>query len=108
MENTLQQQSAQISCEHMTELAIKQRDFNHFNYITSMKIGETTNPIQYNMLDIEHRILKGYTMDKKNCVYKRTEYNSGEWEKQFQKNNNIDPREIFNLQTKQKSKVYHA
>ncbi len=107
MENTLQQQSAQISCEHMTELAIKQRDFNHFNYITSMTSKET-NPIQYNMLDTEHRILKGYVIDKKNCIYKRPQYNSGEWEKQFQKNNYIDPREIFNLQTKQKSKVYHA
>jgi len=102
---SLQQQSAQISCEHMSELAIKERDLNHFNYITQMRT-KITEPVNDRMLNSEHKIIKGYVIDKKNCVFKRPEYNSGDWEKQFN-TLLLDKNNIFNIQTKNKS-TYHA
>lgn len=98
---SLQQQSAEISCKHMSELAIKERDLNHFKYITQMR-SKITEPVNDRMLNSEHKIIKGYVIDKKNCIYKRPEYNSGDWEKQFN-TLLLDRNNIFNIQTKNKS-----
>ena len=102
MDTSLIQQSARISCEHMSALAQKERDFNHFNFVTRMTNTESTVPVSYELSGAEHRILKGYIIDKKNCVYKRPQYNSGEWEKQFE-SPILSDREIFNIQSKKKS-----
>lgn len=97
---TLKQQSAELACAHMKELAIKQRDQNHNNFISQINNITTTYPILTNMLNKEHNILKGYYIDKKNCVYKRPEYNRGEWENQFQTLGLSN--ELFNVQTKKR------
>lgn len=49
--------------------------------------------------DKEYDVLRGISIDKKNCLYKKETYNNGEWMNQF---DNIVSDIKFNINTKSK------
>ena len=94
---SLQEQSCRLSYNHMTALAIKERDYNFYKYYQNI----TTPTIQQRNCEVpdeELALWKGIKSDKKACIVKNPEYNSGEWEKQFQLI--LDPSIKFNFQSK--------
>lgn len=76
---TLLNESKKISLEHMTSLATQYRDFNRYQFVNKFHILSPTIPGS----DEEQMILRGENITNKNCYYKKPEYPSGEWEKQF-------------------------
>jgi len=92
--------SSRISCNNMSYLS----------YNEAKKNGEIMDNIfRCNMVDSyadgfrdqESSLIKGSLIGKKSCIYKRPEYNMGDWENQFMsfdKNNNL-----FNNNTKAKT-----
>ena len=101
MDYDLQKESCKLSLQHMTKLAIKERDYNHYNFVTTI-----TTPVSYTCPDTvkELDVLRGVTMTNKNCYYKRPEYNKGKWENQFQKDLPYEKDVMFNVQTKRITK----
>ncbi|WP_396189580.1 hypothetical protein [Flavobacterium sp.] len=80
--------SAKVSCTNMSMLAdreIKQNNLifcNHFNYEHCQKYHDWNN----NVSDIklyEHKLLRGFSINKKSCIYKRPDYGEGDWSKYF-------------------------
>ena len=53
--------------------------------------------------DKESSLIKGSLIDKKNCIYKRPEYNMGDWSDQFTSFKYADERNLFNNNTKAKT-----
>jgi hypothetical protein len=57
----------------------------------------------------ESELLKGFSINKKSCIYKRPEYNNGIWKEQYQTSdifkNNVNSYKLFDYQTKNKTKV---
>jgi len=87
----LREKSAKISCDSMTYLAKKEiYHYNsRFNYITSPKICNDD--------ELNYGYLPSITINKKSCIYKKTEYHIGNWTNQFY----VDDIKIkFNEQTK--------
>ena len=97
MDFSLQRESCRISQEHMTQLAIKERDYNHYNFATAIT---TPSPLIVPDADKEHNVLRGLLITNKNCYFKRPEYNRGEWEGQFHISYPFDKESMFNVQTK--------
>ena len=96
---SLAEQSSIISCEHMKQLAIKERDNNYYQFhknITNCNIieHEKTNSIN------EFKIQIGLQTNKNNCIIKTPDYNNGEWEKQFQKILPESFGNVFNIKSK--------
>jgi hypothetical protein len=95
--------SADISCTTMSYLS----------YNEAKKQGEIMNKIfrsnEYDSYtdgfrDKETSLIKGSMIDKKNCIYKRPEYNMGDWGDQFSSFGSfMDERKLFNNNTKAKT-----
>lgn len=93
--------SAEISCTTM----------NYLSYNEAKKQSEVNDKIfrsnEYDSYtdgfrDKETTLIKGSMIDKKNCIYKRPEYNMGDWGDQFTTFNYADDRSLFNNNTKAK------
>lgn len=93
-------ESCKISTDHMTRLAIQNRDFNHQEFVGHMTIPQyIAPPTEDQEIKKEFEILQGLSITNKNCYWKKPEYNAGPWEKQF----TPYVGEIqFNVQTKRK------
>lgn len=100
--------TAKVSCNNMSVLS-----YNYTlnqNKIFNDKINFTTcqmnNDFHNNINDIknnESKLLRGFSIDKKNCIYKRPHYNDGKWKKQF--NDDLyDDKNLFNYQSKAKGR----
>jgi hypothetical protein len=70
-----------MSCQHMTTLAIKERDYNYNIFLQHMTTP--TVPISPCGIVDEQKLQQGIRIGKKNCVYKQPNYDKGMWEKQF-------------------------
>lgn len=116
------EESCKISTNHMSQLAIKERDTYHNNFMTHMNrlsLTQSNDSCQTNNSetnDFENKeelkrrqdeidtIVKGGVfITNKNCYFKRYYSKNGEWEKQFLPILNMDNRSLFNVQTKRKN-----
>jgi hypothetical protein len=101
-----QELTARISCRNMgilseNELMRNNQIFvNQFNFDNCEKHNDLHNIID-DVKKKEYDMLKGISINKKSCIYKRPNYGSGDWEDQFNHNTNI--HQLFNYQSKAKS-----
>ena len=106
--------SAKISCNNMSSLSsdytIQQN--NLFVDRINMDICNYQNNYNNNIEEIktnESELLKGFSINKKSCIYKRPEYNNGIWKEQYHTSdtfkNNVNSYKLFDYQTKNKTKV---
>lgn len=88
----LREQSAKISCDNMTKLAIKEYD-NNYNIFENIIERDNSTILNRNFLPSLH-------ITNKSCIYKREEYNKGDWINQYESK---DIKIKFNEQTKNKT-----
>lgn len=96
MDSSLQRDSCRLSQEHMSKLAIKERDQFHYNFVNQMNYAAAAAVVAPDS-DQEHAVLRGLTITNKNCYFKRPLAVSGTWEQQF---DSVPIKNEFNLQTK--------
>jgi hypothetical protein len=92
----LYEESANLSCKHMTFLAKNEINYynNKFNYITKPNI---CNNHDDNLIITSY--IPSLYITNKSCIYKRSEYNEGNWINQHELK---DTKIRFNEQTKNK------
>jgi hypothetical protein len=106
--------SAKVCCENMSLLSktyIKQQNDLFVDKI-NMDICNYQNNYNLNVEEIktnESELLKGFSINKKSCIYKRTEYDNGIWKDQYNSSdtfkNDINSYKLYDYQTKNKIKV---
>ena len=106
--------SAKISCNNMSSLSsdYTTQQNNLFIDRINMDICNYQNSYNENIDEIktnESELLKGFSINKKSCIYKRPEYNNGNWEEQYHTSdtfkNYVNSYKLFDYQTKNKTKV---
>ena len=106
--------SAKISCNNMSSLSsdYTAQQNNIFIDRINMDICNYQNNYNNNIEEIktnESELLKGFSINKKSCIYKRPEYNNGIWKEQYHTSdtfkNNVNSYKLFDYQTKNKTKV---
>lgn len=106
--------SAKISCNNMSSLSsdYTTQQNNLFVDRINMDICNYQNNYNNNIDEIktnESELLKGFSINKKSCIYKRPEYNNGIWSEQYHTSdtfkNNVNSYKLFDYQTKNKTKV---
>jgi hypothetical protein len=106
--------SAKISCNNMSSLSsdYTTQQNNLFVDRINIDICNYQNNYNENIEEIksnESELLKGFSINKKSCIYKRPEYNNGVWKEQYQTSdtfkNNLNSYKLFDYQTKNKTKV---
>jgi DNA-binding response OmpR family regulator len=106
--------SAKISCNNMSSLSsdYTTQQNNIFIDRINMDICNYQNNYNNNIEEIktnESELLKGFSINKKSCIYKRPEYNNGVWKEQYYTSdtfkNNVNSYKLFDYQTKNKTKV---
>ena len=106
--------SAKVSCENMSLLSstyTKQQNDLFVDKI-NMDICNYQNNYNLNVEEIktnESELLKGFSINKKSCIYKRPEYDDGLWKDQYNSSdtfkNDINSYKLYDYQTKNKIKV---
>lgn len=106
--------SAKESCKNMSALSstyTKQQNDLFIDKI-NMDICNYHNNYNLNVEEIktnESELLKGFSINKKSCIYKRPEYNNGLWKDQYNSSdtfkNDINSYKLYDYQTKNKIKV---
>ena len=106
--------SAKESCKNMSALSstyTKQQN-NLFVDKINMDICNYHNNYNLNVEEIktnESELLKGFSINKKSCIYKRPEYDNGLWKDQYNSSdtfkNDINSYKLYDYQTKNKIKV---
>lgn len=82
-DTSIWKEAADLSCKHMSSLAMNENNkyrinnYNTFNHPNCDKFNDFSDRV------LEHHMLKGIFIDKKNCLNKKPEFNNGHWEKQF-------------------------
>jgi hypothetical protein len=89
-------ESCKISTIHTANLAINDRDRNHNGFVGHMTMPQFIAPSP-------EGALQGLTITKKNCYFKRPDYDKGEWESQFAHRDDYENQVQFNVQTKRKT-----
>ncbi len=106
--------SAKISCNNMSSLSsyYTNQQNNLFVDKINIDICNYQNNYNKNIEEIktnESELLKGFSINKKSCIYKRPEYNNGIWKEQYQTSdtfkNNVNSYKLFDYQTKNKTKI---
>lgn len=107
-------QSAKAACKNMSALSsvYTMQQNNLFADRINMDIFNFHNNFNRDAYEIkgdESELLKGFSINKKSCIYKRPEYNEGTWNSQYQSSDtfkdNINTYKLFDYQTKNKIKV---
>lgn len=80
--------SAKVSCNNMSALSSKYiySQNKTFSGKINMELCEYHHNYNDNLDDIknnESELLKGFSINKKSCIYKRPLYDKGEWEFQY-------------------------
>jgi hypothetical protein len=106
--------SAKESCKNMSALSstyTKQQNDLFVDKI-NMDICNYHNNYNLNVEEIktnESELLKGFSINKKSCIYKRPEYDNGLWKDQYNSSdtfkNDINSYKLYDYQTKNKIKV---
>lgn len=103
--------SADISCHNMSALSMRytQNQNRVFTDAINVEHCQMHNKWNENIDDIkgnESKLWQGYSINKKSCIYKRPEYNMGDWSNQFQYSdlfaNQFNSYKLFDYQTKAK------
>jgi hypothetical protein len=106
--------SAKVACKNMSALSsvYTMQQNNLFADRINMDIFNFHNNFNRDAYEIkgdESELLKGFSINKKSCIYKRPEYNEGTWNSQYQSSDtfkdNINTYRLFDYQTKNKVKV---
>ena len=104
--------SSKISCENMSLLSKKYTDKQRliFDNNINIELCENYHNNFTNICDIkgmENDILSGMSIGKKSCIYKKDEYQEGEWIYQYGISDNfrnqVNSYELFNYQSKAKT-----
>lgn len=106
--------SAKISCNNMSSLSSDYTNQQNNLFVDKINIDICNYQNNYNknieeIKTNESELLKGFSINKKSCIYKRPEYNNGIWKEQYQTSdifkNNVNSYKLFDYQTKNKTKV---
>lgn len=108
----LYEQSSKISKMNMSTLAANESLKNHYSLrnMLSPAVSQTIpypcaqTQHYYDHSDTEHSLMRGFQVHKKSCIYKKPEYNEGDWIKQLSQR--ILPMELenkFDIKTKAKT-----
>lgn len=106
--------SAKVSCENMSALSKTYTNQQNDLFVDkiNMDICNYQNNYNLNVEEIktnESELLKGFSINKKSCIYKRPEYDNGLWKDQYNSSdtfkNDINSYKLYDYQTKNKIKV---
>lgn len=77
------EEASKLSCEHMNRLAINEMKYNRSIIDIYTSPPDLDRFCEYPNKDLEHNVIKGFSINKKSCINKQPDYNSGSWDKQF-------------------------
>ena len=106
--------SAKESCKNMSALSKTYTNQQNDLFVDkiNMDICNYQNNYNLNVEEIktnESELLKGFSINKKSCIYKRPEYDDGLWKDQYNSSdtfkNDINSYKLYDYQTKNKIKV---
>jgi len=104
--------SSKISCQNMSKLSKNYTDNQNviFDNKINFELCENNQKYFANICEIkgmENDILSGISIGKKSCIYKKDEYQEGEWIYQYGISdtfrNQVNSYELFNYQSKAKT-----
>lgn len=106
--------SAKVSCKNMSALSSTYTKQQNDLFVDKINIDICNYHNNYN-LNVEEiktnesELLKGFSINKKSCIYKRPEYDNGLWKEQYNSSdifkNDINSYKLYDYQTKNKIKV---
>ena len=106
--------SAKGSCKNMSALSSTYTKQQNDLFVDKINIDICNYHNNYN-LNVEEiktnesELLKGFSINKKSCIYKRPEYDNGLWKDQYNSSdtfkNDINSYKLYDYQTKNKIKV---
>ena len=106
---SLYEESTEMSLNNMRQIAITESFRNHYNIMSRMtpNITYITPPTrsQNDQLDEEHILQRGLQIGKKNCLYKRPEYDQGSWTQQFRRILPTELENTSNFESKKKTPI---
>tara|TARA_B100000795_G_scaffold269969_2_gene261471 strand:+ start:5549 stop:6031 length:483 start_codon:yes stop_codon:yes gene_type:complete len=103
--------SSKVSCKNMSELSKTYTNSQNKNFSSKIQIENCEAEKKYDYFvdkikDDETNLFKGFSINKKSCIYKRPIYNNGNWVEQYDLSNtyldSIQSGRLFNLQSKAK------
>jgi len=104
--------SAKVSCNNMGFLSKNYTNKQNriFSDKINMELCESHNNYSDNIEDIknnESELMKGFSINKKSCIYKRPAYDKGDWESQYGISdiykNQMNTYKLFDYQSKSKT-----
>ena len=104
--------SAKASCYSMSLLSSQYTQKQNRIFQDKINVNDCKAHHLYNqnietIKDNESSMLRGYSINKKNCIYKRPNYNQGEWVNQFQYSDllvdQFNSHKLFDFQSKAKT-----
>ncbi len=106
--------SAKISCDNMSSLSCTYTSQQNYLFADKINMDICNYHNNYNK-DVdeikagESELLKGFSINKKSCIYKRPEYNNGDWKNQYQLSNtfkkDVNTINLFDYQTKSRVQI---
>ena len=106
--------SAKESCKNMSALSSTYTKQQNDLFVDKINVDICNYHNNYN-LNVEEiktnesELLKGFSINKKSCIYKRPEYDDGLWKDQYNSSdtfkNDINSYKLYDYQTKNKIKV---
>jgi len=98
--------SSQISCRNMSSLSKKYSLKQHNLFSEKMKTKLCDNNDLDSIIKKEGGLIKGFSVNKKSCIYSRPIYETGEWENQYNISDTyktqMNTYKLFDYQTKTK------
>ena len=102
-------ESCKLSTEHMSRLAIQERDRSHFHFYNSFNNAQSSDFSKCGKQDFEiedrlvrqHNLLKGSKITNKNCHYTPFRSEKDEWYSQFEDGPDLSEK-VFDIQTKRR------
>jgi hypothetical protein len=103
--------STMLSCKNMSELSKTHLNNQNKNFTNKIQIENCISAKNFHnniddIKDDETDLIKGFSINKKSCIYKRPIYNEGDWVNQYDLSNtyldSINSGKLFNLQSKAK------
>lgn len=103
--------STMLSCKNMSELSKTHLNNQNKNFTNKIQMENCISAKNFHnniddIKDDETDLIKGFSINKKSCIYKRPIYNEGDWVNQYDLSNtyldSINSGKLFNLQSKAK------
>lgn len=103
--------STMLSCKNMSELSKTHLNNQNKNFTNKIQMENCISAKNFHnniddIKDDETDLIKGFSINKKSCIYKRPIYNEGDWVNQYDLSNtyldSINSGRLFNLQSKAK------